>query len=107
MSHIDSHFNLRLPDGLKVKLMAAARENNRSTTAEAIARLEETFARQDIVEAKATRDALMVELSAVLQAGLTAAEDLNEVKNALQEAQKVLDAKLAAPRPSEENKPRH
>ncbi|MFB8830423.1 Arc family DNA-binding protein [Azotobacter sp. CWF10] len=107
MSHTDSHFNLRLPDGLKVKLMAAARENNRSTTAEAIARLEETFARQDIVEAKATRDALMVELSAVLQAGLSAAENLNQVQNALQEAQKILEAKLAAPRPSEETEPRH
>ncbi|WP_349618397.1 Arc family DNA-binding protein [Azotobacter salinestris] len=106
MSHTDSHFNLRLPDGLKAKLTAAARENNRSATAEAIARLEETFARQDIVEAKATRDALMVELSAVLQAGLSAAEDLNQVQNALQDAQKILEAKLAAPRPSDENEPR-
>ncbi|MFD1692423.1 Arc family DNA-binding protein [Azotobacter chroococcum] len=97
MSDTDPHFNLRLPEELKVKLMEAARDNNRSATAEIVARLEETFANEDIVEAKAARDALMVELGAVLQAGLSAAEDLNEVKNALQEAQKVLNAKQAAP----------
>lgn len=106
MSDTDPHFNLRLPEELKVKLMEAARDNNRSATAEIVARLEETFTNEDIVEAKAARDALMVELGAVLQAGLSAAEDLNEVKNALQEAQKVLNAKQAAPLPPEENKPR-
>ncbi|ACO81251.1 hypothetical protein AvCA_51750 [Azotobacter vinelandii CA] len=106
MSRTDSHFNLRLPKELKVKLTAAARENDRSTTTEAIARLGETFARQDIVEAKAARDALVVELSNALQAGLSAAEDLGEVRNALQEAQRVSDAKLASLRPTKENEPK-
>ncbi|GAB3375288.1 Arc family DNA-binding protein [Azotobacter armeniacus] len=106
MSHTDPQFNLRLPEELKVKLMEAAKRNNRSTTAEIIARLQETFARAVIVDAKATQDALMVELNAVLQAGLTAAVDLDELQSALQKAQKILDAKLTAAHSSKEIKPK-
>ncbi|SEI90593.1 Arc family DNA-binding protein [Azotobacter beijerinckii] len=106
MSHTDTQLNnLRLPEELKVKLMEAAKENNRSAIAEIIVRLEETFTREDIIEAKASRDALLVELGTVLQTSITAAEYLNEVQSALQETQKVLDAKLAVPLPSEETKP--
>lgn len=107
MSQTDTQLNnFGLPEELKAKLMAAAKEHNQSAVAEVVARLEETFAREDIAEARAIRNALMVELSAVLQAGLTAAEDLNEVQNALQEAQKVLDVRLAASHPPGENIPK-
>lgn len=107
MSYTDPQLNnLRLPEELKAKLLKAAKEHNQSAIAEAIARLEETFARGDIVEARAIRNALMAELGSVLRASFTAAEDITEAQNALQEAQKILDAKLAVPMPSEETKPK-
>lgn len=106
-THTDQQLNnLGLSEELKVKLLEAAQEHNRSATAEVIARLEETFARDDVAEARAIRNALMVELGTVLQAGLTAAEDLDKVQSALQEAQKVLDAKLSSAHLSEEDRPR-
>lgn len=95
--------NLGLPEELKIKLMEAATRNNRSAAEEVITRLEETFSREDIAEAKAARDALLVELGDVLQAGLAAADDLNEVQTSLRKAQKILDAKRAASHPSQEN----
>jgi len=95
--------NLGLPEELKIKLMEAATRNNRSAAEEVITRLEETFSREDIAEAKAARDALLVELGDVLQAGLAAADDLNEVQTSLRKAQKILDAKRAASHPSKEN----
>lgn len=44
MSREDSHFRLRIPEGLKAQVAKAAAENNRSMTAEIITRLEATFA---------------------------------------------------------------
>lgn len=95
--------NLGLPEELKIKLMEAATRNNRSAAEEVITRLEETFSREDIAEAKAARDALLVELGDVLQTGLAAADDLNEVQASLRKAQKILDTKRAASHPSKEN----
>ncbi|MBY3162086.1 Arc family DNA-binding protein [Rhizobium laguerreae] len=43
MSKDDPQFNLRIPSDLRRKLAAAAKENNRSVTAEINSRLESTF----------------------------------------------------------------
>jgi hypothetical protein len=40
----DLHFRLRIPEELKKRVAAAARANDRSMTAEIIARLTDTFA---------------------------------------------------------------
>lgn len=102
MSSTDPRLNnLVLPEDLKAKLTDAARRSNRSATAEVISRLEETFSRDDIAQAKDARDALLVELSTALRDGLEAAKSLNEVQVALQKVQRLLDIKTA-----EEIKPR-
>ncbi|MBO9125438.1 Arc family DNA-binding protein [Rhizobium sp. 16-488-2a] len=44
----DLHFRLRIPEELKKRVAAAARANDRSMTAEIIARLADTFAVTDI-----------------------------------------------------------
>lgn len=46
MSRTDPQFNLRIPELLRDKVMAAAKENKRSATAEILARLEESFTPQ-------------------------------------------------------------
>nr|WP_019279702.1 Arc family DNA-binding protein [Rhizobium grahamii] len=43
MAREDLHFRLRIPEELKKRVFAAARANDRSMTAEIIARLEDTF----------------------------------------------------------------
>lgn len=43
MSRTDPQFNLRIPESLRDKVMAAAKENGRSATAEILARLELSF----------------------------------------------------------------
>ncbi|EPZ6108493.1 TPA: Arc family DNA-binding protein [Pseudomonas aeruginosa] len=43
MSRSDPQFNLRIPEELKELVVAAARENKRSATAEILARLERSF----------------------------------------------------------------
>lgn len=47
MSRTDPQFNLRIPAELKAKVEEAAKLNKRSATAEIIARIEETFVRDD------------------------------------------------------------
>lgn len=44
MSRTDPQFNLRIPGELRDRVMAAAKANKRSATAEIIARLEASFA---------------------------------------------------------------
>lgn len=46
VSRTDPQFNLRIPEALRDKVMAAAKENKRSATAEILARLEESFVDQ-------------------------------------------------------------
>jgi len=48
MARDDLHFRLRIPEELKKRVSAAARANDRSITAEIIARLEDTFSPDDI-----------------------------------------------------------
>ncbi|MFJ3114943.1 Arc family DNA-binding protein [Pseudomonas protegens] len=43
MSRTDPQFNLRIPESLRDKVMAASKENGRSATAEILARLEFSF----------------------------------------------------------------
>lgn len=43
MSRTDPQFNLRIPESLRDKVMAAAKENGRSATAEILSRLELSF----------------------------------------------------------------
>lgn len=43
MSRTDPQFNLRIPEELRNRVMAAAKTNKRSATAEIIARLEASF----------------------------------------------------------------
>jgi hypothetical protein len=43
MAKDDLHFRLRIPDDLKGKVQAAARDNHRSITAEIITRLSDSF----------------------------------------------------------------
>ncbi|WP_422419121.1 Arc family DNA-binding protein [Pseudomonas sp. GZD-222] len=43
MSRTDPQFNLRIPESLRDQVMAAAKENGRSATAEILARLELSF----------------------------------------------------------------
>lgn len=43
MSRTDPQFNLRIPESLRDKVMAASKENGRSATAEILARLELSF----------------------------------------------------------------
>lgn len=43
MSRTDPQFNLRIPEELRDRVMAAAKTNKRSATAEIIARLEASF----------------------------------------------------------------
>jgi hypothetical protein len=43
MSRTDPQFNLRIPETLRDKVVAAAKENGRSSTAEILARLELSF----------------------------------------------------------------
>lgn len=50
MSRTDPQFNLRIPEDLRDKVAAAAKENKRSATAEILARLEESFANQAFSE---------------------------------------------------------
>lgn len=50
MSRTDPQFNLRIPEDLRDKVTAAAKENKRSATAEILARLEESFANQIVSE---------------------------------------------------------
>jgi plasmid maintenance system antidote protein VapI len=52
MARDDLHFRLRIPDELKTRIEEAARANKRSMTGEIIARLEETFDRDNEVQAK-------------------------------------------------------
>lgn len=47
MSRTDPQFNLRIPQALRDKVMAAAKENKRSATAEILARLEESFSEHE------------------------------------------------------------
>lgn len=44
----DLHFRLRIPEQLKQRIFAAAKANDRSMTAEIIARLEATFAPDNV-----------------------------------------------------------
>lgn len=46
MSRTDPQFNLRIPEALRDRVIEAAGENRRSATAEILARLEESFARE-------------------------------------------------------------
>lgn len=48
MARDDLHFRLRIPEELKLRVSAAARANDRSITAEIIARLESTFSSDTI-----------------------------------------------------------
>lgn len=50
MARTDPQVNFRIPAELKDKLDAAAKENNRTITAELILRLEATFAKDDEVQ---------------------------------------------------------
>lgn len=57
MSKDDPQFNLRMPLPLRRKVTAAAKENNRSVTAEINSRLESTFlADAQYSEVKAVRE---------------------------------------------------
>ncbi|MBC3464988.1 Arc family DNA-binding protein [Pseudomonas sp. RW10S2] len=47
MSRTDPQFNLRIPEALRDKVMAAAKDNKRSATAEILARLEGSFSEQE------------------------------------------------------------
>lgn len=47
MARTDPQFNLRIPETLRDKVMAAAKESKRSATAEILARLEESFLEHD------------------------------------------------------------
>lgn len=64
MSQTDpSSFHLRLPPALQKQIKLAAVENDRSITAEIVARLERTFADSDADRAKAVKllgDALSI-----------------------------------------------
>lgn len=71
MSRSDPQFNLRIPEALRDKVMAAASENKRSATAEILARLEESFLStpaanftieqlQEIIELSSLRTAEMI-----------------------------------------------
>ncbi|MFG5862701.1 Arc family DNA-binding protein [Metapseudomonas sp. CR1201] len=47
MSRTDPQFNLRIPEELRERVMSAAKANKRSATAEIIARLEDSFLREE------------------------------------------------------------
>lgn len=47
MARTDPQFNLRIPESLRDLVMAAAKENKRSATAEILARLERSFIETD------------------------------------------------------------
>ncbi|KJU80978.1 hypothetical protein N619_01015 [Ectopseudomonas oleovorans] len=53
MSRSDPQVNFRMPADLKDRLEEAARNNRRSTTAEIVARLEDSFGREGIADAPA------------------------------------------------------
>ncbi|KQV27620.1 hypothetical protein ASC97_04385 [Rhizobium sp. Root1203] len=48
MATDDLHFRLRIPEQLKQRVFAAAKANDRSMTAEILARLEATFAPDNV-----------------------------------------------------------
>lgn len=48
MARDDLYFRLRIPEGLKAKVLAAARANDRSMTAEIVARLAASFSVDDL-----------------------------------------------------------
>ncbi|WP_183627983.1 Arc family DNA-binding protein [Rhizobium leguminosarum] len=56
MAKDDPQFNLRIPPGLRKKVAAAAKANNRSVTAEINARLESTFLDEEPTEIVALHD---------------------------------------------------
>lgn len=53
MKQTDPQFKLRLDEGLKAALTAAAKENNRTLSAEIVARLDRSFESYDITESNA------------------------------------------------------
>jgi hypothetical protein len=56
MSKDDPQFNLRIPPELRVKLSRAARDNDRSVTAEIISRLQSTFLNEETSEIAAVHE---------------------------------------------------
>ncbi|RRV41279.1 Arc family DNA-binding protein [Pseudomonas sp. o96-267] len=54
MTKPDLQVNFRMPADLKAQLEEAARQNNRSTTAEVVARLQESFTEKRVAEGRMT-----------------------------------------------------
>lgn len=48
--HLNAQYNLRWPDELKEKIAQSAKEHNRSMNADIVARLEESFEKDDAAE---------------------------------------------------------
>ena len=48
--HLNAQYNLRWPDELKEKIAQSAKEHNRSMNADIVARLEQSFEKDDAAE---------------------------------------------------------
>lgn len=70
MKQTDPQFKLRIPEELRDRVMAAAKTNKRSATAEIIARLEESFLAQDLLA--------MGEMNAEIQEAMDVIDAFNE-----------------------------
>ena len=74
MAREDAHFRLRLPEDLHDRLRVVAAVNRRSITAEVVARLVDSFAREDILGA----DASLADLRKVMRGAM--ADMLGELR---------------------------
>lgn len=94
MSRTDPQFNLRIPEALRDKVMAAAKDNKRSATAEVLARLEESFERDlaqaelsnRLYSAKENREEGQSEAAAVMMQGI------EEIKAKIAEFQRMVES---------------
>ncbi|WP_417425583.1 Arc family DNA-binding protein [Hoeflea sp.] len=68
MTREDLHFRLRIPEGLKKRIEAAAEQNHRSMTAEIVVRLEETFRSPIVTSGGAGLDGLVERFEATQEA---------------------------------------
>ena len=74
--HLNAQYNLRWPDELKEKIAQSAKEHNRSMNADIVARLEESFEKDDAAE---------FDKGFVLQVIESQQDQINQLQNMIQD----------------------
>ena len=74
--HLNAQYNLRWPDELKEKIAQSAKEHNRSMNADIVARLEQSFEKDDAAE---------FDKGFVLQVIESQQDQINQLQNMIQD----------------------